>query len=206
MTAPLCPNSSDYDAWLTHALCVSETELEVDLEPYRLNDFAIRFNREIDGTIQEHGTDQVAAAIWYVYGGSSGYMWEVLNPSLGRLRYGFMESVRALYSEGFDRHCVPKANDESALNAACYMLWDMDGIECPVLGGDVEMLIPSLDVLEFALSLRNPACQMSALHGLGHLVCGRESDVQPILRAYLQTEPPNDLRRYANAAMMGRIQ
>ena len=79
------------------------------------------------------------------------------------------------------------------------MLWDMTSIEGPAHSGDAEMLKASLDV--FALMLDNPACHKSALHGLGHLVVGCESIVQPIIRDYLRANPPEPQREYAKGAL-----
>lgn len=133
-------------------------------------------------------------------------MHEVLEPSLGDLRFDFMESVKSLYKDGFNRHCVPDFDydEHGSLNTACYMLWDMDSIEGAGTR-DRKMLRASLDVLTFALTLDNPACHKSALHGLGHMTFSHKRDVEPIIREYLEQKLPDAVRQYANAALTGCI-
>jgi hypothetical protein len=206
MSAKPLPENLDYHVWLADALSSGQMGIGMGMSDKQLLGFVTRFNHEIDATIQQHGENTVADSIWFIYGCVSDYMRDVLDPSLGRLRIDFMNSVKTLYAEGFNRHCVPDFANEDALNSACYMLWDMDGIDCPVHSGDVEMLKASLDVLTFALTLKNPACHKSALHGLGHLVLGRESVVQPVIRDYLRANPPEPQREYAKAAFSGCIQ
>jgi hypothetical protein len=87
------------------------------------------------------------------------------------------------------------------------MLWDMDGIECPAIRGDSEMLDASLSVFAFALELDHPACQESALHGLGHLALHNGEKTTPIIRDYLRFRKPDEvLRDYAKNAISGYVQ
>ena len=86
------------------------------------------------------------------------------------------------------------------------MLWDMVGLECEPLRGNQRMLAASLDVLTFALNFDNPACQESALHGLGHLVHEDKPRITRIVEDYLKrSDPTQELCAYANAAIKGDI-
>ncbi len=197
----------EYKTWLEQALCGDDGGVETD-DKCLLNALVTRMNLEIDGVIRTHGLNVVGKAVWHIYGVSGGYMWDVLAPELGELRFEFMESVKTLYSDGFLPHCVDwsRGGDRSPLHSACYMLWDMDGIECPAINGDPGMLEASLDVLQFALNLDSPACQESALHGLGHLVSRHKREIRPIIDHYLQTKRPvAALRDYAGDARAGCI-
>ena len=179
-----------------------------------VNHFAVRFNTDIAQIVAEHGEYQTDKAIWYIYGCVSGYMCDVLDPSLGADRHRFMESVKFLYADGFRHHCArflghldSGPEPSRPLNSSCYMLWDMDGIECPAINGDAEMLEASLDILGFVLRIDHWACQESALHGLGHLVHSHESKTVAVIDEFIRkTKPVNALKTYAEAAMMGCIQ
>ena len=98
-------NSVEYDSWLADALAAGELRVGYDMRDRpQLIQFVSRFNYEIDATNRQHGKDKVGKSIWFIYGASSGYMSDILDPSVGELRFAFMESVKALYAEGFDRH------------------------------------------------------------------------------------------------------
>lgn len=201
-------DDSDYQVFLSNALIFDTSLFAKDFNKDRLPEYCTRFDREIDAIITEHGIEAAGNAVYYILGGVNKYLQVVLHTSRGRKRLPFMESVKTLYLEGFNRHCIPEFDGENlnSLNAACYMLWDMDSIECPAYNDDPEMWQPSLDVLTFALHLDNPACQKSALHGLGHLVHINEQAIQPIIRKYLQTNPPPPQREYAESALEGSVQ
>lgn len=205
-------DETTYDDWLADALANGELGIHID-DKSKVNAYATRFNGDIAQIVAEHGEHPVGKAIWHIYGVGSGCMWDVLDSSLGGERLHFMESVKTLYVDGFMRFCSNHfGNTDSGpepsrpLNSACYMLWDMDGIECPAINGDTEMLDSSLDVLGFALNLDHLACQESALHGLGHLAHSYREITTPIIRDYLRRAKPNDeLRQYAKNAIVAYV-
>lgn len=196
----------EYDVWLKYALFGDVDDIE-PIHKALLNAYATRMNREIDAVIRAHGRNVVGEAIWHFYG-AGGDLRDVLDAELGYERFAFMESVKVLYRDGFAAHCThwSPGGAQSSLHLACYMLWDMDGIECWAFRGDRDMLEASLDVLQFALNLNSPACQESALHGLGHLAFEYKADVVPIIDRYLRDQKPVDaLREYALLARTGRV-
>lgn len=202
----------DFNAGLDGALSSEQSALPVD-DKGAVNRYSIRFNQEIDAIVRQHGEEAAGRAIWYVYGCCSGYMHDVLDPSLGDLRLEFMESVKLLYREGFNRYCAhffghldDGPEPSRPMNSGCYMLWDMDGIECPAMSGDRPMVAASLNTLQFALTLSNPACQESALHELGHLAFRYRLDAEPVIRDYLSSRRPEEpLKSYAERAANGYV-
>jgi hypothetical protein len=89
------------------------------------------------------------------------------------------------------------------------MWWECCPLGCPSIYPDAGRLTPLvIDVLETILALPSPACQESALHGLGHLSYGNQSRVHAIIDCFLSDRgeaiDPR-LRTYAVAAREGRV-
>ena len=209
---PRLLDSITFDDWLADALTDGQQGQYVD-DSSTVNEYARRFNTDIASIVELHGETAVNKAIWYIYGSASGYMWDAMDSSLGTRRFEFMTSVRDLYALGFAPFCskhlghLDRGPEPSRpMNSACYMLWDMDGIECPAINGDADMLDASIDVLSFALKLDNWACQESALHGVGHLAMSSPQKTTPLIRNYLRRKDiPAELRHYANTAQSGCV-
>ena len=201
-----------YDDWLEDAVTGGDAGIYVD-DASTVNVYAIRFNRDIASIVAAYGEEQINKAIWHIYGATSGYMWDAMDKSLNTRRVEFMTSVKDLYTNGFARFCSPYfghldrgPKNARPMNSACYMLWDMDGIECPAINGDTELLAASVDVLTHALGLDNLACNESALHGLGHLATMFAAKTSPPINAFLRRKNlPVELRDYALNAKAGSI-
>ena len=201
-----------FDEWLEDALTDGKAGSYVD-DSVTVNGYAMRFNLEIADIVSQHGEDRVNKAIWYIYGSASGYMWDAMEKSLGPKRGQFMESVNQLYANGFVQFCSNyyghlDSGPENArpLNSACYMLWDMDGLECPAINGDTDLLTLSIDVLSNALRIDSIACNESALHGLGHLATSHRALTSPPINEFLRRRNlPPEIREYAEAAKAGYV-
>ena len=202
-----------FDDWLADALVGGDCGSQFD-DKSVVNGYATRFNNDIAQIVAAHGKENADKAIWYIYGGGSGYMWDVLDSSLGDDRFRFLESVKSLYCDGFVRFCAHHfghldsgPEPSRPLNSACYMLWDLILIEGPAINGDADLLYASLDVLKYALNLSHTACQESALHGLGHLADSYRDKTTPIIRDYLRHGNSDaELRQHAENAIAGRVQ
>lgn len=201
-----------FEEWLADAIVDGESGLYVD-DTATVREYIMRLNRTLPQIAAEHGEEAVNRAVWHTFGTGSCYAREVLERSSSDARFDFMASVRDLYAIGFTRLCSdffghldrgPAA--ARPLNSACYMLWDMGGIECPAIAGDAEALDMALDVLAFALTLENWACQESALHGLGHFAMDCRDGTTPVIEGYLnRRDIPTELRDYARAAISGCV-
>lgn len=131
------------------------------------------------------------------------------------LRKAVVLSIRTLYADCLGRRCAPALshNHESQgarLNITCFMFWDVTPLLHWHRDPDrIEMEHMVLDVLRAGLELPNPACQESALHGLGHfhMASGRRSDSNAIIAGYLErTAVSPALLRYAQSAATGTVQ
>jgi len=88
------------------------------------------------------------------------------------------------------------------LEQACYMWWDMLRRFEDV--GDPTIVNAMVVALEQILALPSRHCQMSALHGLGHLTHPLKA---AIIENFVQKNPTLDpeLCQYANAAIAGKV-
>ena len=88
------------------------------------------------------------------------------------------------------------------LKQACYMWWDM--LRRFEAAGDPTIVNAMVVALEQILALPARHCQMSALHGLGHLEHPLKA---AIIENFVQRNAPLDseLRQYANAAIAGKV-
>lgn len=178
-----------------------------------VNEYVTRFNCDIAGLVAAYGEERINKAIWYIYSSSSGYIEDAMDESLGQQRIDFVASIRELYTDGFATYCSryfshldrgPEA--ERPMNSACYMLWDLADIGDSAINGDDLVLEASLDVLRFALTLDNWACNESALHGLGHLAKHVRKTTSPLITAFLcRKGVPPELREYAGEAEKGAV-
>jgi hypothetical protein len=200
-----------YD-WVEAAAGQNRFEL-LPLDPLQTSKFLARFNDEIDQLINRLGEDSIASAIWEFYG-CGGDVREATDPSLGASRISFMHSVKSLYSKGFAVYCSQYLGhldqgkgSARPLNTPCYMLWDMDGIECRAFQHDQEMVKLSFEVLMHALSIPHLACQESALHGLGHLAAVHQDQVHSVVQHALRANHIlSELSDYAKRVVNGAVQ
>jgi hypothetical protein len=149
---------------------------------------------------------QIAQGLYYLVdtgaGGDARVITQSVVPLAERLRC--LRSIGTLFDRIFAKRCTPTLShlDEPGagpLNGVCYMWWDI----FPIGGaaGDPEAKTIDeaiLSVMETSLALACPACQESALHGLGHWqsrypervataiddFLSRQEDLQPELVAY----------------------
>jgi hypothetical protein len=210
------PMPIEFRDWVDNA--ANEGRFEYWLrDPFEANAYLTRFNLEIADVIRRLGEEAADKAIWHLYCTAGGTVWDATEPSLASARTTFMDSVKVLYTEGFAKFCSPHlghldSGNHTArpLNSACYMLWDMDGIECRAIQGDGEMVKLSLEVLRHALAIPHPACQESALHGMSHLYSfrGCRDEVRSIIQhEFLQRHRIlPELIEYAKQAAHGLVE
>ena len=114
-------------------------------------------------------------------------------------------STQFLYRGCFGPRCSPALLHRgeaggNALNDICFMFWDTS----PLLSGAPEAV---LKVLHAGLMESNPACQESALHGLGHFVqiTSDATRANEVISGYLRSAGRTELRAYARRALEGRL-
>jgi hypothetical protein len=129
----------------------------------------------------------------------------------GEARTAAIRAIKILYTDCFEKRARPVLGhlDEpgaSPINSVCYMLWDTNPMSSWGNKGDCEYFELILEVLEFALYLKNPACVESALHGLGHMAIHNKR-VYKIIGDWIKPARTNRsaLLRYAAQAQLGDI-
>ena len=106
-------------------------------------------------------------------------------------------------------HTSRALDDPSAVQLACYMWWDvLPLMPHPQERAWVSIDRAALDVMAACLRLDAPACQESALHGLGHWQHAYPTQVEALIDAYLKRNSSlsPDLADYARAARSGCVQ
>jgi hypothetical protein len=101
-----------------------------------------------------------------------------------------------------------KTINQSRLEGAVYMIWDMDCVEGAAMWEQFDYLVDTcFDVLAVALDCRSGACRVSALHGLGHLAMYHPQRVEQIVDSFMRKRNiPQWLREYGEAARAGYVQ
>jgi hypothetical protein len=119
---------------------------------------------------------QIAQGMTYLVdtsaSGDNGWLYATSVPIEHRLRC--VTAIGTLFAKLFAPRCTPHLShrgeaDAGTLNCVCYMWWD--GFPCLALPDDPHRAAlhqAALRTMERTLALDSPACQESALHGLGH--------------------------------------
>jgi hypothetical protein len=206
------PGSPDYD--------VSESRAGrfLVLRPEILARFVIRLFRAPAFIADRYDDDQIASAIWFLFGIASEYFHDLRSPAVPRdLQVECISSVATLYTDLFDLVCCRRGTDpegdytnESGVDGAVYMIWDMDYIEGAVIFPEKfpHLVEPGFHVLRTILDhCRTSSCQVSALHGLGHIYHDHPHRAEQMIDRFLGNRSVAAwVREYAQAARRGRVQ
>jgi hypothetical protein len=161
---------------------------------------------------------QIAQGLMYlVHNGASDYVLSLAEAKVpAGPRLACVRSIHTLFAKLLDPRCTPTLShlDEPGagpLNGICYMWWDIfPGMPAPADPARGELDTAYLDAMARTLALPSPACQESALHGLGHWRGGAGRDqAGAIIDGYLAGKGDTlrpELARYAAAARSGCIQ
>lgn len=145
---------------------------------------------------------------------SSDIIFALKEPTVSaQVRTAAIRAIKILYINCFEKRARPVLShlDESGtspINSICYMLWNVTPISGWGNKGDCKYFELALEVLEFVLYLKNPACIESALHGLGHMSgCGTNQQVYRIIDNWIKQARTSraELQNYALLAQQGYI-
>jgi hypothetical protein len=172
---------------------------------------------ERSGDLLEHFTDgEIGQGLWYLIdNGAGAHCAYLINGSVPiEDRVACIEAMQSLFARLFQPRCAPilRHLDEPGgdkLNGVCYMWWDIIPLFASSKPRQPDPIHEaSLSVMRATLRLPNPACQESAIHGLGHWAHAYPEFTAAAIDAYLAANPKlrPELVRYAQAARSGCIQ
>lgn len=200
-----------YAAWLKHVFDRPVPESGYwyyDAEDKEFEAPADEMVEVLSRTFRQAGTDlasysdeQLNAGFWYIFTGFySNAIFNLLDEALPEgPRYTAIRNMKYLYRDCFAKRCTPVLSHlnqpGSALNSACYMLWDISPL------GSYKAVVT--EVMADALTIPNIACIESALHGLGHCLSQHIEVVEEILSNFKTLNL--DLSAYAERAKRGNV-
>lgn len=215
-----------YDDWIEHVFGHAVpfhgqawyNDLESDQwspTPQQAVDYLLRLFAAPEALLQSFALGQIAQGFYYLIDSGAGGFATCFNddtvPSDRRARG--IRAMTTVFAKLFEPICTPTLShlDEpgaGALNQVCYMWWDIMPIGAAVKPAYADPINEAcLAVMRETLALTNPACQESALHGLGHWAFAYPEFTAAAIDAYLAANPTlrPELARYALAARSGCV-
>lgn len=217
---------ASYQDWLTYIFDREATEdgeawyssepAAIELSPRRAAEYTTRAFGDAALTLRRYSDAQIARGLDYITNtmvsdhGHFLHNGEVPQDE----RIDAINSMAALFRGVFDPRCRPVLShiDEPGgglLNMVCYMWWDVLPLFAEPGGHRPNPIDDScLSVMRETLALANPACQESALHGLGHWAGAYPMFAAGAIDGFLAANPElrPELRAYALAARSGCVQ
>ncbi|NHQ87816.1 hypothetical protein HA050_17015 [Iodobacter sp. HSC-16F04] len=224
-TAPKEPPAR-YQEWMNYIFSFSassfwsldaESEISTfDATDAELVDLATYMLENCGREFASYSNEKISSALEFVFNNSySDIAFSLISDSVSlESRLRLIKSIYCLYCDCFDVRCAKvlghlSETTDNSLNQICYMLWDVSPIAYLGDRKNKQLLYDTMiDVLEECLSLANPACVESALHGLGHLYGVSEDRIETLIASKLKSIVfiPTSLKSYAELAMKGRVQ
>ena len=197
---PIDTAGYDFDRWMRFAFdhpvsaerWYFTEEMEFTCSPPTVVGYYTRLFRDPVPVLSSYDEGQIEQGLWFVVSLQLGdWLWNEAIPLPARLEC--IEAMPAMFRAFLIDH---------PLDTACFMWWDMLRFfgESP----DHRVQEAMLRALDEVLQVPSRHCQLSALHGLGHLEHeGRE----PIIRRFLAANPDVDdeMREYAEHAIAGDV-
>jgi hypothetical protein len=196
----------------------SRAERFVGLDPRTLAGYLRRLFSAPAALAERYTDGQIAGATWFLFGCASEYFSALRSAVVPPdEQVACMASVATLYTDLYDRICCKRASDPDGehtntveVDMAVYMIWDMDCIAGAIIHPKEapHLLEPTFAVLDTVLRrCRTSTCQISALHGLGHVHEYHPQRTERMIDAFLAGRRPADwVREYARWARVGRVQ
>jgi hypothetical protein len=167
-------------------------EMHFTCDPAVVLKYYIRLFHDPVSALSPYDDPHLEQGFWFIAGSQlADWLWDDEIPL--QLRTECIASMPALFRKLFLTH---------PLDQACYMWWDM--LRHFGDTGDPKIIDAMVAALEQILALPVRHCQISALHGLGHLV---HTSKAAIIGRFLRRNSGADaeLVEYANAAIAGRV-
>lgn len=185
-------------------------------QPEQAIDYLTRLLEHPEPLVELFADSQIGQGLHYLVDNGAGAYCRFLTDEtvLIEARTACIESMSTLFARLFQPRCAPVLShlDEpggSELNRVCYMWWDIMPIGATRASPRSDPIQDGcLSEMHEILLLPNPACQESALHGLGHWARAYPEFTAATIDAYLAANPNlrPELVRYAQAARSGCIQ
>lgn len=196
---PIDTRSYSYDEWLRFAFdhpiakepwYYSEA-MHFECDPRIVLGYYTRLFRD-PTPIASYDDAHLEQGFWFIVGSQlAEWLW---NDEISmKLRLDCIAAIPGIFRSLFA---------DRPLEQACYMWWDM--LRRFEDAGDPTIVNAMVVALEQILALPARHCQMSALHGLGHLEHPLKA---AIIESFVQGTATLDpeLRQYANAAIAGKV-
>jgi hypothetical protein len=197
------PGAAEFDEWLdsifNHPITepnwylIQEWEMNWAGDPNLFLAQSIRLFRDPEVLLDRYDAEQIEQGFRYLLfwaGGLERWIWAKEIEST--LRRACVISMVNVFDRLFSRN---------SFGEACFMWWDHLRESSRYSDPEIETAI--LEALSKILELNSPECQISALHGLGHL---KNPAKTKLIDRFLDLHPHLDkkTRQYAEAAKHGR--
>ncbi len=167
-----------------------------------------------DPLIEEFSDSQIGQGLTYLISVDDHCRFLADDAVPADTRVTCISAMRTLFRQIFEPRCVPILShlDEpggNELSYICYMWWDVGSLGVTSKPRKRDPIHEAcLGVMRDTLTLPNPACQESALHGLGHWARAYQEFTAATIDAYLAANAKlrPELVRYAQAARAGCVQ
>ena len=168
-------------------------ELNFVCDPSVVLTYYTRLFRDPKPLLSPYDENQIEQGLWFVVSYQLGdWLWDEDIPL--PLRLECIAAMPAMFREFLIDH---------ELDTSVFMWWDMLRffVESPDRQNLENAMLPALDAI---LQVPSRHCQLSALHGLGHL---EHESKEAVIRRFLATNPgvDDEMRTYAEHAIAGDV-
>ena len=187
-----------------------------DPKPEQAVGYLTRLFENPEPLADEFADSQIGQGLYYLVSESAGSYCRFLNDGTVPIeaRAACIGAMERVFARLFQPRCAPILSHLSEpggneLNRICYMWWDIAAVAAMSKPNRPDPIHEAcLAVMRDTLKLPNPACQESALHGLGHWAHAYPEFTAETINAYLAANPTlrPELVRYAKAARSGCVQ
>lgn len=171
-------------------------DLALELENVQIAEYMLRTFRDSATLFKGRNLDQISFGLHFLFNSHSSYWWDVRSKEVPRdLQVETVSAIGTLYTSYLDLVCddhgqapATSTNGFNKLDGFTYMMWDMSCIEGAIdSAGEEHLVDPIYRVLDVALNCKSVACQISGLHGLGHLHLTHPARCQALVAEFIDS-------------------